>query len=57
MNNIYLIGERTGGETPSNGGGASVGAELQHGPLAERPRGDGEHLRGVLDGSDGAGGQ
>ena len=47
----------TRGEPSSDGGGADVPGELEHGPLGVGPAGDDEDVGGVLDGGDGPGGQ
>ncbi len=47
----------TGSEATGDSGGSDVAGELQDGPLAVLPRADHEHVSGVLDGGDRAGGQ
>jgi len=50
-----LVGEGTGGEASSDGLGASVLGELKDGTLSVGASRDGNHILGVLDGSDDAG--
>lgn len=52
-----VVGEGTGGESTSNGNGASVGSELQDGTLTIGTSGDDTNVGGVVDGSDDTGSQ
>ena len=52
-----VVGEVTGGETSSNGGGTGVRGELQDGALSVGTSGDGADIGGVVDGGDDTGGQ
>ncbi|KAI6756261.1 hypothetical protein HG530_011997 [Fusarium avenaceum] len=52
-----VVGERTGGEATSDGGGTSVGSELEDGTLTVRTGRDDTDIGGVVDGSDDTGSQ
>lgn len=52
-----VVGEVTGGETTSNGGGTSVVGELQDGTLTVGTGRDNTDIGGVVNGSDDTGGQ
>lgn len=52
-----VVGERTGGETTSNGLGAGVGGELEDGTLTVGTGGDHTDIGGVVDGGDDTSGQ
>lgn len=52
-----VVGERTGGESAGNGGGATVVGELENGSLSVGSGGDGNDIGGVGDGGDDSGSQ
>lgn len=52
-----VVGEGTGGESSSDGNGASVGGELQDGTLTIGTGGDDTDIGGVVNGGDDTGGQ
>lgn len=52
-----VVGERSGGESAGNGGGATVVGELEHGSLAVGSGRDGHDIGGVGHGGDDSGGK
>ena len=50
-----VVGEVTGGEATSNGGGTGVGGELENSTLAVGTSGDHTDISGVVDGRDDTG--
>jgi hypothetical protein len=52
-----VVGEATGGEATSDGGGAGVGGELEDGALTVGTGGDDADVGWVVDGDDDAGGE
>lgn len=52
-----VVGERSGGESAGNGGGATVVGKLEHGSLSVGSGRDGDDISGVGDGGDDSGGQ